>query len=67
MPDLFLKNAIEHDPDSSIKPKSITKNWNMSEWEKYLSAIETPNDKEVIYVGTSIDLENYMARKFRKK
>lgn len=58
-------NALER--NNFVPLESISKNWNTSEWEIYLSAMETPNDDEVIYVGTSHDLENYVAKQYRKK
>ena len=43
--------------------KVISKYWNINQWELYLKQFESSQPKEEMYVGTTSDLENFVARK----
>lgn len=43
--------------------KVISKFWSKNQWELYLKQMEGSKPKEEIYVGTTGDLEKYVARK----
>lgn len=43
--------------------KVISKFWNKNQWELYLKQFEGSQPKEEMYVGTTGDLEKYVARK----
>lgn len=62
----LLKSSSECDEQTELnKLKIISKFWSLKQWSLYLKCLElTPNEEE-IYVGTSIDLEKYVARKSR--
>ncbi len=43
--------------------KVISKFWNKNQWELYLKQFEGSQPKEEMYVGTTGDLERFVARK----
>jgi hypothetical protein len=43
--------------------KVISKFWNKKQWELYLKQFEGSQPKEEMYVGTTGDLEKFVARK----
>lgn len=43
--------------------KIISKFWSPKEWALYLKTIESTNNEEEIYVGSTSDLEKFVARK----
>lgn len=62
---LSKSNSQSDEQTELNKLKTISKFWTLKQWSQYLKCLElTPNEEE-IYVGTSIDLEKYVARKSR--
>jgi hypothetical protein len=58
--DDFDRNGI---PTSDRLLKYVSKFWNEKQWEQYLSQYEGPQPEEEIYVGTSSELEKFVAGK----
>lgn len=43
--------------------KIISKFWSLKQWALYLKTIESTNNEEEIYVGSTSDLEEFVSRK----
>jgi hypothetical protein len=61
----FVKSSSEPLETSASDDllKVISKFWNKNQWELYLKQFEGSQPKEEMYVGTTGDLEKYVARK----
>ena len=61
----LIKTSSEQQETSASDDllKVISKFWNKNQWELYLKQFEGSQPKEEMYVGTTGDLEKYVARK----
>lgn len=63
---MWLENILMDDlyEDEQVEQDLVrSRSWSKDEWEIYLSSIESKTPEEEIYVGTSNDLEQYVAKK----
>ena len=60
----FITVVTEDDDQKELKLlKFISKFWSPAQWAQYLKTIESTKNNEEIYVGSTNELERYVARK----